>query len=136
MKNFPISDNFWENQQNFSKILCKKQTQGFLLLKDVIRLSPKDTLKLCHQLNCINCTEDFHDFCLCVIISWAASIKNNQKNSFSENMLERCSRIPQHSKGAYLHICQDTFLEYGLEIFDSKFTSMQEIEELIKKHVS
>jgi hypothetical protein len=134
MKKIAVSNSLDENQQLFSRLLCNKHQEGVILLKDIISLSQEDTLLLCKQFTKINSTADFQKYCLCVIIGWTASFKNGQGVFFTENMRMRCLRIPQYAQGAYLNIYQDTFHEYGLDTFNSKFASIKDIETIIIKH--
>lgn len=134
MRKCVITDNLLENKHTISDILCEKNKSGIFVLHDTMNLSPSETIQLCKQFVSINSSEDFQRFCICVIVGWIESYRNQIENYFTENMKHRLKRIPQHARGKYLKIYLDTFYEYGLDTFSLPFDNLDNIELAIKKH--
>jgi hypothetical protein len=134
MEKWIMSDSLLENKRHFSKVLCDKHDEGILIISDVITLSPEETKTLCLQLNRINSSEEFQRFCICVIISWVQSYRNGMNDFFKIHLASRYARIPQHARGVYFKIYENTFLEYGLDTFGREIKTLDDIEFLVRKH--
>lgn len=134
MKKCVITDNLLENKRMIASILCERNKSGIFILKDALNLNPEDTERLCKQFTSINSTEDLQRFCICIIVGWIESYRNHLHLYFAENMKERIQRIPQHAQGKYLKIYQNTFFEYGLDTFSCPFESIEQVDEVVRKH--
>jgi len=107
---------------------------GSIHILDAVQISKEETLILASKFSAFNSQEMFREYCICVIVAWAYAFRHNIDEYFKQNMMQRYTRIPQHALGIYLKTYRNTFDEYGLDTFETGFTSLSAIEHMIRLH--
>jgi hypothetical protein len=135
MNDLPQKSTLYESKCCIVNILqAETTTHDPLILHHVFSPSPEKTNSICEMFEKITSPELFQTYCICLIIGWVSSYQLGKIDLYKSHLTKKYAAIPQHLRGNFLTVYENTFFEYNLDTFDIPISSIENLERIIRKH--